>query len=73
MLSQRPQLEQSLYHVFAFFLHEWYTLHGRRKAYLRHVLLRRMPGLQIYVYLGSIDEYDWVPDYEMIEFIMRFF
>ena len=32
-----------------------------------------MPGLQIYVYLGSIDEYDWVPDYEMIEFIMRFF
>ena len=72
MLSQRPQLEQSLYHVFAFFLHEWYTLHGRRKAFLTHVLLRNVPGLQINVYLGLIGCYKDVPDDEMIELILTY-
>jgi len=72
MLRQRPQLEQSLYHVFAFFVDDWYTLHGRRKAYLKHVLLEAIPGLQIYVYLGSIDDYAWISDGQVIELILTF-
>jgi len=72
MLRQRPQLEQSLHHVFAFFLPEMYTLHGRRKAFLKVALLHHVAFLQIYVYLGPPSVFQEVPDEELVDLILTF-